>query len=198
MGKSISSLNFCLKKKDNQVVGTVNDTRKFCVLIDTKGDEFLMEGMHIVIRDAVFAIQNRTSINDGRVRGLKFLSSYTICGGKCQNKSTCSTIRLLDLSNKLSYSEMVRKISEAIYSVILFSRGKKLITERVFFNSLTQREQQVLLYMRAGLSQTDIATMLGISIRTVNAHKQNAMRRLNLTTNRQLQYWLLECLKNRS
>jgi len=47
-------------------------------------------------------------------------------------------------------------------------------------SALTDRERQVLALTTEGLSQKQVATALGISIKTVNAHMQNLLARLGL------------------
>lgn len=61
-------------------------------------------------------------------------------------------------------------------------------TDAVIF---TPREQRVLQLLRTWRSQTGIGLVLGLSVKTVNAYKQLAMRKLGFKNNRQLQYWLL-------
>ncbi|NIA32178.1 helix-turn-helix transcriptional regulator [Serratia marcescens] len=60
--------------------------------------------------------------------------------------------------------------------------------------AFTWREQRVLQLLRKGRSQTEAGIILGLSVKTVNAYKQRALRKLGLKNNRQLQYWLLENL----
>lgn len=57
--------------------------------------------------------------------------------------------------------------------------------------TFTPREQLVLQLLRTGRSQTEVGVVLGLSVKTVNAYKQLAMRKLGFKNNRQLQYWLL-------
>lgn len=47
-------------------------------------------------------------------------------------------------------------------------------------SSLTERERQVLALTAEGLSQKEVATTLGISIKTVGAHMQNLLGRLGV------------------
>ena len=47
---------------------------------------------------------------------------------------------------------------------------------------LTDRELQVLTWVARGKSSSDIATILGISERTVNFHLDNAMRKAGVAT----------------
>jgi len=53
-------------------------------------------------------------------------------------------------------------------------------TERDSYNGLTSRQQEVLTLIAEGLSNQDIASRLGISVRTVERHRENIMDRLNL------------------
>jgi two-component system response regulator NreC len=53
-------------------------------------------------------------------------------------------------------------------------------TERESYDGLTRRQREVLTLIAEGLSNQDIGTHLGISIRTVERHRENIMSRLNL------------------
>lgn len=57
--------------------------------------------------------------------------------------------------------------------------GKPSASQRVY-NGLTPRQREVLTLIAEGLSNQDIADRLDISIRTVERHRENIMRRLNL------------------
>lgn len=57
---------------------------------------------------------------------------------------------------------------------------------------LTPRETEVLLCLYRGMNGPKIAEYLSISHKTANAHKQNAMRKLNLRCNQELYQWLLQ------
>jgi DNA-binding NarL/FixJ family response regulator len=51
---------------------------------------------------------------------------------------------------------------------------------------LSNRELQVLNLVGRGVSSRDIATELGLSVKTVESHRQSIKRKLNLSTNSQL------------
>ena len=52
--------------------------------------------------------------------------------------------------------------------------------ETASFDGLTCRQQEVLTLIAEGLSNPEIASNLGISVRTVERHRENIMERLNL------------------
>ncbi|MBH2604627.1 hypothetical protein FG173_04590 [Serratia marcescens] len=45
--------------------------------------------------------------------------------------------------------------------------------------------------MREGFSQTQTGIIMGLSVKTINAHKQSLMRKMGFKNNREFQYWLL-------
>jgi two-component system response regulator NreC len=53
-------------------------------------------------------------------------------------------------------------------------------TERESYDGLTPRQREVLTLIAEGLSNQAIASRLGISVRTVDRHRENIMERLNL------------------
>lgn len=56
---------------------------------------------------------------------------------------------------------------------------------------LTERERQVLRYLRRGVSQSQIAIYLQLTVKTVHSHKRSAMKKLNFTRTNELFYWML-------
>ena len=54
---------------------------------------------------------------------------------------------------------------------------------------LTDRELEVMTLIGEGVSSSDIATRLGISVKTVESHRQNIKKKLNLKTNLELIRW---------
>ncbi len=57
-------------------------------------------------------------------------------------------------------------------------------------SQLTPREKDILRCLAGGLGNHEIALNLLISEKTVNAHKQNVMRKLNFKRNYELHHWL--------
>ncbi|MBE0152997.1 MULTISPECIES: helix-turn-helix transcriptional regulator [Serratia] len=58
--------------------------------------------------------------------------------------------------------------------------------------SLTERERQVLHYLRQGISQSQTANILQLKVKTVHSHKRSAMKKLNFTRTSELFHWLLQ------
>ncbi|MBC3377671.1 response regulator transcription factor [Serratia fonticola] len=57
---------------------------------------------------------------------------------------------------------------------------------------LTERERQVLHYLRQGVSQSQTANILQLKVKTVHSHKRSAMKKLNFTRTSELFHWLLQ------
>ncbi|ANM77168.1 bacterial regulatory, luxR family protein [Serratia marcescens] len=57
--------------------------------------------------------------------------------------------------------------------------------------TLTQREWQVVNYLRSGVDQSQTARLLGVSVKTVHSHKRSVMSKLMLSRNHEFIYWLL-------
>lgn len=58
--------------------------------------------------------------------------------------------------------------------------------------NLTERERQVLHYLRQGVSQSQTAHILQLKVKTVHSHKRSAMKKLNFTRTSELFHWLLQ------
>ncbi|MGP3070582.1 helix-turn-helix transcriptional regulator [Serratia nevei] len=56
---------------------------------------------------------------------------------------------------------------------------------------LTTREQQVMNYLRRGISQSDVAYHMQLSVKTVHSHKRSVMRKMMLNNKHEFIYWLL-------
>ncbi|HHQ6547637.1 TPA: response regulator transcription factor [Serratia fonticola] len=56
---------------------------------------------------------------------------------------------------------------------------------------MSEREHQVLHYLRQGVSQSQTAHILQLKVKTVHSHKRSAMKKLNFTRTSELFHWLL-------
>ena len=61
-----------------------------------------------------------------------------------------------------------------------FLRRADSSDEGVLYDELTARQREVLTLIAEGLANQEVATQLGISVRTVERHRENIMKRLNL------------------
>jgi two-component system nitrate/nitrite response regulator NarL len=67
------------------------------------------------------------------------------------------------------------EIAQAALNQIVSSGGKKEP-----FAQLTSREREVLILIAEGQSNKEIATKLGIGVRTIETHRERIMRRLDI------------------
>ncbi|MDT3252435.1 LuxR C-terminal-related transcriptional regulator [Serratia sp. root2] len=58
-------------------------------------------------------------------------------------------------------------------------------------SQLTRREQEVLQHMRRGCSQGETAEQMQLSVKTVNTHKQSAMKKMDLMKKHDFIHWLM-------
>jgi len=58
-------------------------------------------------------------------------------------------------------------------------------------SQLTRRELEVLHYLREGISQTETAEHMQLSVKTVNTHKQSVMRKMDLNRKHDFIHWLM-------
>lgn len=59
-------------------------------------------------------------------------------------------------------------------------------------NRLTRREKEVLSYLCSGASQSETAKQMQLSVKTVNAHKQAMMKKMDLKRKQDFIYWVLK------
>lgn len=58
-------------------------------------------------------------------------------------------------------------------------------------STLTFREYEIMRHLHVGMNNHAISRLLNISEKTVSSHKRSAMRKLNISRNSELHYWLL-------
>ena len=67
-----------------------------------------------------------------------------------------------------------------------FLNGERPAEEKINLDGLTDREHEVLTHLAEGSSNVEIATALVISPKTVERHRENIMRKLNLHSRSEL------------
>ena len=65
-------------------------------------------------------------------------------------------------------------------------------SEKLLHESLSDREFQVFFKLAGGLSPTEIATELNISIKTVSTYRTRILEKMSLKTNADLTYYAIK------
>ena len=96
-------------------------------------------------------------------------------------------VKLVDEVHRVLYrSDDQRRLFELLTETL--SGVQYPVNER---RALTARERQVMGYMRLGFDQSQVAKIMGVSVKTVHSHKRSVMGKLMLCRNHELLYWLL-------
>ncbi|MEL5308181.1 response regulator transcription factor [Serratia nevei] len=96
-------------------------------------------------------------------------------------------ITFVDEINRVLYrSDSQHRLFELLSEML---NGVSCLTEER--RALTARERQVMGYMRHGFDQSQVARIMGVSVKTVHSHKRSVMGKLMLCRNHELLYWLL-------
>ncbi|MEN8206316.1 MAG: response regulator [Pseudomonadota bacterium] len=83
------------------------------------------------------------------------------------------------LEKPFSNEELLASISEAFSSSDSSKRHRDLIAGlKKKYTSLTDREQEVMQYVVAGMSNRHLAELLGVSDRTVEVHRSRGMKKM--------------------
>ncbi len=91
-------------------------------------------------------------------------------------------------------------VSEALANTLISPRGDEgargIVSDPI--ERLSNRELQVLSLIGRGLSSRETAGTLGVSVKTVESHRQSLKRKLNLATNAQLLQFAINWYASRS
>ncbi|OCJ36660.1 LuxR family transcriptional regulator [Serratia sp. 14-2641] len=118
---------------------------------------------------------------------------YFVIRDKAERRFT-PPIRCIAKSSTLYRNQ---SLGDMLRMVKLASQFNSLPQERTHLcpachrQSLTERERQVLHYLRQGISQSQTANILQLKVKTVHSHKRSAMKKLNFTRTSELFHWLL-------
>lgn len=115
---------------------------------------------------------------------IQYTSQFDINGIISLTMEASDILKTLQVSleNDIYYNEMMIGI--------LFSNKANDVAEKI--RSLTDRENEILLLMMKDLTNEEIALNLNLSVRTVNAHKGNIMRKVGSKTTSGLIQTLLD------
>lgn len=100
--------------------------------------------------------------------------------------------------NKFSNNENITKIGKRTSVADFIKVMKRALVQDVRRNrriktdskELTGTEQKILTYLAIGKKQYQISEILSLSPKTISYHKMKAMKKLNISTNLALYYWL--------
>ncbi|HEI9795676.1 helix-turn-helix transcriptional regulator [Serratia ureilytica] len=144
-------------------------------------DPFFILGVQALIEGVVHS--------ENRMRGeLRYNTVCRISIEKIQNNNP-GWVRVT-LRRQSSLIEIQETLSKALSLWLRQGTplGEEKIITPVFF---TFQEIRVAKYLREGFSQTQTGIIMGLSVKTINAHKQSLMRKIGFKNNREFQYWLL-------
>ncbi|WP_177342833.1 helix-turn-helix transcriptional regulator [Serratia surfactantfaciens] len=154
-------------------------------------DNYFAQGLQTVAADIV-RVSGRALSEAVRVIYRRGMVCVVMERRASQIKGVVSPWRVLPVWASL---EQARRVLSALLEMPEISATQNVPNEpHTSPVAFTWREQRVLQLLRKGRSQTEAGIILGLSVKTVNAYKQRALRKLGLKNNRQLQYWLLENL----
>src|SRR5580698_3730290 len=103
---------------------------------------------------------------------------------RCTSTVLREMLRLVAISLEESPSFMKlmicisRSVSALMFGESSFSSNEKEDSPNI--NALTEREMQIINFIKEGLSSKEIATSLNISLKTVEVHRHNILKKLKL------------------
>lgn len=173
VSKNTSLANYLFLLLDEICPRTLSMAPKFShkidlIIIDVETinpDE--MEDYQSEIPTILFAYDQRPLL-------IQYTSRYDINGIIALNMEASDILKTIQiaLKNDIFYNENMISL--------LFSNKANEIAERV--RSLTERENEILHLMMQDMTNEEIAKKLDLSVRTINAHKGNIMRKIDAKT----------------
>ena len=177
-------------------VGILNSDNRFQVVADT-GDG--MEALRLIseLQPAIVLMDLNMSPVDGFevTRQLSSVEvSSRIIGLSMYNNISCVK-RLLSLG-AMGYLTKNSSKEEMIRTILEVSKGHKYVCEEVknvlsvqelennnpltLFSRLSKREIEIVQHLKKGYSSREIALLLDLGLKTVEVHRYNILRKLNL------------------
>jgi DNA-binding NarL/FixJ family response regulator len=185
-------LNAMLQSQgDIQVIGEASDGMEALDLVTTlKPDVLLLDIMMPNLNgiEVVNRLKQQGSRTNCVILSMHANASYAVRA--LHNGALGYVIKDADFSEILeaihNAHEGKRYLSKAIYDEVIEMLLEKEGTETGGFDSLSSREKEVLQLIAEGNTNNAIALKLGISVRTVEAHRARIMSKLHLNSQAEL------------
>lgn len=185
-------LNAMLQSQsDIQIIGEASDGMEALELVATlKPDVLLLDIMMPNLNgiEVVNRLKQQGSRTSCVILSMHANASYAVRA--LHNGALGYVIKDADFSEILEaihYAfEGKRYLSKAIYDEVIEMLLEKEGTETGAFDSLSSREKEVLQLIAEGNTNNAIALKLGISVRTVEAHRARIMSKLHLNSQAEL------------
>lgn len=172
----------------------LNADSRFEVMAECAAPEEAVEVAKSISPDIILMKINDPFISElEATRQLNDISPSTSIIGISTNPQPAFAKKLMQrgvkgvVTKNSSRGEMIRAILEVSQgNKYICSEVRNIVTEQHFSesenesHSLTRREIQVISFIKTGMSSKEIASRMSISLRTVQAHRYNILKKLNL------------------
>ena len=167
-----------------QVIGECGDAQEAVELAKTKRPHVVLMDINMTPFSGLEATQRIRKISPGsKVIGVSMHSQPAYAKKMLQMGARGY------VTKNSSKEEMIKAILEVNHGKkYICDEIKNIISEQLLdekedspnINALTEREMQIINFIKEGLSSKEIATSLNISLKTVEVHRHNILKKLKL------------------
>jgi DNA-binding NarL/FixJ family response regulator len=167
-----------------QVIGECGDAQEAVELAKTKRPHVVLMDINMTPFSGLEATQRIRKISPGsKVIGVSMHSQPAYAKKMLQMGARGY------VTKNSSKEEMIKAILEVNHgNKYICDEIKNIISEQLLdekedspnINALTEREMQIINFIKEGLSSKEIATSLNISLKTVEVHRHNILKKLKL------------------